>query len=278
MPPRGSIPGTQRGRGRARGGRASARSFAWRAKRASGKAGVKREPPSEGVERRALYLRAGGRLSFDPPGAGDAAPERFVSDPADPVPYRQRPIASVMSAGSTWGEWLADDQAPLAQRPDVRVWVSEPLQQDLLVAGRIDARLFAATTGSDADWVVKLVDVHPDDDSQPPALRGRHQLVASDVFRARYRHGYAQPLPLVPNEVQAYDIPLLAASHVFRKGHRVAVHVQGSWFPLIDRNPQTFVPSIYRAAPADFRAQTQAVFHDARRPSAVLLPVVTSSP
>ena len=235
-------------------------------------------PPREGVERRSLYLHAGGRLSFEPPGAADALPDRFVSDPAHPVPYRERPIASVMTAGSTWSEWLADDQAPFARRSDVRVWVSEPLAEDLAVAGPIDARLFAATTGSDADWVVKLVDVHPDDAAQPAALRGRHKLVASDVLRARYRHGYAQPLPLTPNEVQAYDIPLLAASHVFRKGHRVAVHVQGSWFPLIDRNPQTFVPSIYRATPADFRAQTHTLFHDARRPSAVSLPVVTSTP
>lgn len=235
-------------------------------------------PPRQGVVHKQLYLRDDGHLSFDPPTTADRLPDRFISDPADPVPYRERPIKPIMAAGSTWGEWLADDQAPFTRRPDVRVWQTEPLTHDVAIIGDIAARLFAATTGTDADWVVKLVDVFPEDEGVPAALRGRHRLVASDVFRGRYLNGFDRPAAIPSNAVQAYDVPLQAASHVFKKGHRIAVHVQSSWFPLIDRNPQTYVPNIYEARPSAFKAQTHTIFHDPRRPSAVSVGVITSAP
>ena len=174
-----------------------------------------------------------------------------------------------MTEGSTWSTWLADDQAPFARRPDVLFWQSEPMAQDLTVSGDIAARLFASTTGSDADWVVKLIDVHPSGAQTPAALRGRQRMIANDVFRGRFRQSYETPRPITPKAVLAYDIDLHSASHVFKKGHRIAVQVQSSWFPLIDRNPQTFVPNILRAKPGDFKAQTHAVYHSPRYPSAI---------
>jgi putative CocE/NonD family hydrolase len=232
-------------------------------------------PPREGVQGRNLYLHAGGRLSFDPPKPGEAASHRFTSDPADPVPYRERPIDAFLGRDSTWAQWLADDQAPFAKRADVLFWQTDVLTQDLTIAGDVAAKLFASTTGSDADWVVKLIDVYPSDASVPAPLRGRQLMIANDVFRGRFRSGLSTPKPLTPGAVLDYDIDLHAASHVFRKGHRVAVQIQSSWFPLIDRNPQTFVPNIFNAKPADFKAQTHTVFHDPSHPSAIAVSVAT---
>ena len=233
-------------------------------------------PPKAAVERR-LYLRANGRLSFDPPIAGEDGAARFVSDPADPVPYRERAaIKPFMSEGSTWSTWLADDQAPFVRRRDVLFWQSEPLEEDVTITGKVAAKLFAATTGTDADWVVKLIDVHPSDASTPAELRGRQRMIANDVFRARFRTGYEKPKPLTPDAVLPYDIDLHQAAHVFRRGHRIAVQVQSSWFPLIDRNPQTFVPNILRAKPGDFRRQTHSVHHGPRHPSAISVLVMPS--
>lgn len=227
-------------------------------------------PPVAGVVQRNLYLRANGKLSFVAPD-DDSQPDSFLSDPSDPVPYRARPIPPVLGAGTTWPEWLADDQAPFAQRKDVLFWQTEPLAEDVAVAGKLSAELFASTTGSDADWVVKLIDIYPSDESVPPELRGRQVMIASDVFRGRYRGGFEKPTALTPNTVLDYAIDLHAASHQFRKGHRIAVQVQSSWFPLIDRNPQTFVPNIYKAQSSDFHAQTHRVFHNRRYPSAIKL-------
>lgn len=231
-------------------------------------------PPKAAVARD-LYLRANGRLSFDPPTATERAADRFVSDPADPVPYRERAsVKPFMSEGSTWSSWLADDQAPFARRRDVLFWQSEPLAEDLTLAGDVGAKLFAATTGTDADWVVKLLDVHPSDAATPPALRGRQRMIANDVYRGRFRTGYETPRPLRPGAVLPYAIDLHQAAHVFRKGHRIAVQVQSSWFPLIDRNPQTFVPNILRAKPGDYRARTHSVHHSPRHPSAITVSVL----
>ncbi len=237
----------------------------------------KQWPPRDGVVARNLYLHGGGRLSFDPPTAGDAAPDRFQSDPANPVPYRERPIDTFLSEKSTWAEWLADDQAPFAQRNDVLFWQTDVLTDDVTIAGDVAAKLFASTTGSDADWVVKLIDVYPSDASVPEKLRGRQLMIANDVFRGRFRSGLSTPKAITPDAVLDYDIDLHAASHVFRKGHRIAVQIQSSWFPLIDRNPQTFVPNIFEAKPGDFKAQTHSVFHDAGRPSAISVTVEKGS-
>jgi len=230
-------------------------------------------PPRTGVSRKHLYLHAGGRLSFEPPRAGEATPDRFVSDPAHPVPYRSRPISPVIAEGSTWPVWQADDQAAFATRPDVLGWQTPVLDQDVTIRGDVIARLFASTTGTDADWVVKLIDVYPSDASTPPELRGRQLLIAGDVFRGRFRISFEHPAPLAPGVVLPYAIDLHSASHVFKRGHRIAVQVQSSWFPLIDRNPQTFQPNIFCASAGDYRAQTHHVFHMPAYPSSTELDV-----
>jgi len=224
-----------------------------------------------------LYLRAGGKLSFEAPKAGEAS-DRFVSDPANPVPYRDRAnLKPFMRPESNWSTWLADDQAPFAKRKDVLFWQTDPLPADVTVSGDVAAKLFAGTTGSDADWVVKLVDIYPSDASVPPTLRGRQRMIANDVFRARFRTGYDKPAAIPPNAVLDYTIDLHSASHVFKKGHRIGVQVQSSWFPLIGRNPQTYVANILRAKPADYRKQTHAVYHTPGRASAITLAVVEKS-
>jgi putative CocE/NonD family hydrolase len=225
-------------------------------------------PPRDGVVRKSLYLHANGRLSFDRPAKAEGA-SGFVSDPADPVPYRQRPISPVRSLGSSWPLWLADDQTPFEARKDVLTWKSDVLQGDVTVRGDVVAKLYASTTGTDADWIVKLVDVYPDDEATPAAERGRALIIADEVFRGRFRSGFEHPKALTPGRVLDYAIDLHTASHVFRKGHRIEVQVQSTWFPLIDRNPQTFRASIFRTPPADFKTQTHTVFHSAAYPSSV---------
>ena len=233
--------------------------------------------PAAGVVTRSLYFHAGGRLSFDPPAATEATPDSFVSDPARPVPYRVGPgLKPFIADGSTWSTWLADDQAPFAHRADVLAWQTEKLTRPVTLAGAITARLFARTTGSDADWVVKLIDVYPDDASVPTPLRGRQRMVANDVFRGRYRSGFETPTPIVAGKVLPYTIDLHSAAYVFAPGHRIAVQVQSSWFPLIDRNPQTFVPNIFKATPASFVSQTHSVYHMPGQASAITLQVEPS--
>jgi len=234
-------------------------------------------PPLAGVERRHLYFHADGLLDFQPPQAGaDDTPNRYVSDPDDPVPYRVGPLTPTMGEHSTWSVWLADDQAPFVRRPDVLTWQTSPLSEDVTVRGQVIADLFAATTGQDADWVVKLIDVYPSDTSTPETLRGRQLMIADEVFRGRFRKSFEHPAPITPNEVDEYRMDLHSASHVFRAGHRIAVQVQSSWFPLIDRNPQTFQASIFAAGPEAYRAQTHEIFHDGAHPSGIDVDVVPS--
>lgn len=230
-------------------------------------------PPVEGISQKQLYLHANGKLSFDPPRTTDDKPSRFVSDPADPVPYRERPISPFFAKDSTWSNWLADDQAPFAKRDDVLFWQTDPLESDVVISGDIIANIFASTTGSDADWVVKLVDIHPSDEATAPELRGRQRMIANEVFRGRFRSSFERPEPLTPGAVLDYKIDLHAASHRFRKGHRIGVQIQSSWFPLIDRNPQTFVENILKAGPSDFKAQTHMIHHSGRYPSAISVKV-----
>ncbi len=235
-------------------------------------------PPRDGVTRRRLFLHADGLLSWTPPTAAETAADGFVSDPAHPVPYRPRPVSPVIAAGSTWPVWQADDQTAFARRPDVLQWQTPVLDRDVVLRGNMVARLFASTTGSDADWVVKLIDVYPDDPAIPVAERGRELLIAGDVFRGRYRQSFEHPTPLTPGRPLAYAIDLHSGSHVFARGHRIAVQVQSSWFPLIDRNPQTFTPSIFHAAAADYHAQTHRVFHSPALSSAIELDVAEPGP
>ena len=225
--------------------------------------------PPRTVER-AIYLAPDGRLGFEAaPPRTDGAFASYVSDPANPVPFQRRPIRYP----DRWPEWQAEDQRLAHGRPDVLTWVSEPLVQDVAMAGDPIAHLFASTTGTDADWVVKLIDVFPDRDAGSRVMEGYQLMVAGEVFRARYRNDFRTPAPVVPNEVVEYRIPLRDRSHRFQKGHRIMVQVQSSWFPIIDRNPQTYVPNIFRARAEDFRPATHRVYFSGRYPSRIVLPV-----
>jgi hypothetical protein len=223
--------------------------------------------PPQKVKETNLYLSAGGGLSFEPPST--EAHDEYVSDPARPVPYYPRPIT-----GDGWAEWQIADQRFVDGRPDVLTYESEPLKSDITLSGDPVAHLFAATSGSDSDWVVKLIDVLPE--TEPDArLRGYQLMVAGEVMRGRYAKSFEKPEPLVPGAVTAYRIHLRDRDHTFKAGHRIMVQIQSTWFPVIDRNPQRYVPSIYEATEADFRPATQSVYRSARYPSHLTLPVAT---
>ncbi|HUS25111.1 MAG TPA: CocE/NonD family hydrolase [Candidatus Binatia bacterium] len=223
-----------------------------------------------------LYLLPGGRLGFEPPAAAAPGYEEYVSDPAKPVPYRQRPTLPTSATDSTWGEWLVDDQRHAASRTDVLVFESEPLTAPMRVAGEPVAALFASTSGTDSDWVVKLIDVWPDEVPEHPKLGGYQQMLSADIFRGRYREDFANARALPPDQAVPYRIRLPNVSHSFLPGHRIMVQVQSSWFPLYDRNPQSFVPNIMFAPPASYVKATQRVWHTPDAPSAIELPVIAA--
>jgi len=221
-----------------------------------------------------LYLRAGLGLGFDPPKAGGAEFEEYVSDPAKPVPFRARPIQPVgYGDGMTWSEWLVDDQREASGRPDVVVFQSDVLTAPLKISGQPIANLVASTSGTDSDWAVKLIDVYPPEMAGQPKLGGYELAVAMDVFRGRYRESLETPKPLESGKPLLYRFALPTANHVFLPGHRLMVQVQSSWFPLYDRNPQTFVPNIFWAKPEDYKKATQRVYHAPDAASYVELPV-----
>jgi len=228
-------------------------------------------PPVGDAARRSLYARAGDRLSFDPPPSTDGdASDSYVSDPARPVPYRQRPIR----LGVGWTTWQVEDQRFVQGRPDVLDWSTEPLNSDVTVSGKVTANLFASTTGTDSDWIVKLIDVYPEKFPSDPEMGGYQLMLAGDVIRGRYRRGLDKPEPIVANAVVKYEIGFPGVDHVFRAGHRIMMQVQSTWFPVIDRNPQRFVPNIFNAQDADFQRATQRVFRSAKAPSHFDLPIV----
>jgi putative CocE/NonD family hydrolase len=233
-------------------------------------------PPRQGVEPKALYVAAGERLSFTPPADRSDGPEfdAYVSDPARPVPYRHRPVNATYGAGPGWTTWLVEDQRFVDHRPDVLSWSTDPLVTPLQIAGDIVAHVFAATSGTDSDWVVKLIDVFPEQDADL-AMRGYELIIADEVLRGRFRNSFERPDPIVANDITPYVIDLHTNNHEFLAGHRIMVQVQSTWFPLIDRNPQTFVPNIFKAAASDYRTATQRIYRSARYPSHVLLPVIT---
>ena len=233
-------------------------------------------PPKRNTEDRRLYFHAGGRLSFDAPAGGADAFDAYVSDPAHPVPYRHRPIpATYFPGGSGWPTWLVEDQRFVKDRPDVLSYESEPLAEEVTIAGDVVAHLFAATTGTDADWIVKLIDVYPEKYPDNWSLAGYALMVSNEVFRGRYRNGFERPAAIPRDSVVAFTWSLHTQNYTFKRGHRIMVQVQSTWFPLIDRNPQTFVPNIFEAKTSDFRAQTHRVFRSTRFPSHVAVPVVT---
>jgi uncharacterized protein len=222
-----------------------------------------------------LYLTEGLKLSFTAPKPGDAAFEEYISDPAKPVPYRARPIQSMgYSAGMTWSEWLVDDQREQSGRPDVAVFISDVLSVPMKISGQPVANLVASSSGTDSDWVVKLIDVYPDEVASDPRLGGYQLMISADIFRGRYRESLEQPKAIAANQPLVYRYALPTANHVFLPGHRIMVQVQSSWFPLYDRNPQTFVPNIFWAKPADFQKATQRIYHAPGHASFIELPVV----
>ena len=233
-------------------------------------------PPKQDTRQRQLYFGPDETLSFDRPVTdSDSAFDSYVSDPAHPVPYRQRPIqATYFPGGSRWSTWLVEDQRFVEHRPDVLDWETAPLDRDVTIAGEVVAHLFAATTGSDADWIVKLIDVYPEQYPKNWALAGYELMVSNEVFRGRYRKSFEKPEPIVPNRVLDYVFSLHTQNYTFLKGHRIMVQVQSTWFPIIDRNPQTFVPNIFEAKAGDFRIATERVYRSARYPSHVAIPVV----
>jgi uncharacterized protein len=233
-------------------------------------------PPKSAAERQ-LYFGPDRLLSFDRPQAGEQQVDSYVSDPAHPVPYRHRPIPpTYFPGGSGWTTWLVEDQRFVADRADVLSWESAPLTQDLAIAGEVTAHLFASTTGTDADWIAKLIDVYPEQYPQAWELAGYELMVSNEVFRGRFRKGFEKPEPIVPNAVAEYAWSLHTQNYTFLKGHRVMVQVQSTWFPLIDRNPQTFVRNIFQAKPSDFRSATHRVYRSPQYASYVAIPVVAA--
>ncbi len=231
-------------------------------------------PPKEAVARD-LYLHDGKLASFERRASISTKEfNSYISDPRNPVPYRQRPIQPTYGRGSSWYTWLVQDQKFLEGRQDLLSWQTNVLDHDLTIDGEVIAHLFAATTGSDSDWVVKLIDVYPDHNPEDPKMNGYQLMVVDEIFRGRYLHGFENPQPITPNQVNEYVIDLRANNHTFKKGHRVMVQVQSSWFPLYDRNPQKFVGNIFNARTEDYQVATQSIYESARYPSRVTLPVM----
>jgi uncharacterized protein len=229
-------------------------------------------PPKDATSR-PLFFRDGGQLSFDAPD-NTTGSDQYLSDPAHPVPYRSRPVEWTYDPrGSRWAAWMTEDQRLVEGRPDVLVWQTPPLTGDVRLAGSITAKLFASTTGSDADWVVKLIDVYPDSVADRPRMGGYQLMVAGDIMRGRYHRGWSRPEALQPDVVTPFTVDLHQQSYTFRKGHRIMVQVQSTWFPLYDRNPQTFVPNIFEAPPSAYRAQTHTIYRTKDHPSHVEIQV-----
>jgi putative CocE/NonD family hydrolase len=209
-----------------------------------------------------LYLAAGSRLDFASPKAGDAAFTEYVSDPAKPVPFIPRPVVpSSYDKGKSWREWLVSDQREASGRPDVAVFVSDVLTAPVKISGQPVANLVASTSGTDSDWVIKVIDVYPDEVAADPSMGGYQLMVSADIFRGRYRESLEAAKPIAADKPLLYRFALPTANHVFLPGHRIMVQVQSSWFPLYDRNPQTFVPNIFWAKPSDYRKAAQRVYH-----------------
>ena len=222
-----------------------------------------------------LYLQAGLKAGFDAPKAGDATYDEYASDPAKPVPYRARPSQPVGYGGRlTWPQWLVDDQREASGRPDVLAFTSDVLKAPVKISGQPVVNLTASTSGTDSDWVVKVIDVYPDEVASQEEMGGYQLMISADIFRGRYRESLETPKAIAPDKPLLYHFVLPTANHVFLPGHRIMVQVQSSWFPLYDRNPQTFVPNIFWAKPGDYKRATQRVFHSSDQASFVDLPVV----
>ena len=236
-----------------------------------------RWPADAQVTRKKLHLQPNGGLAYAAPSAPAANAQQYaeyVSDPAKPVPYRVRPVLAMYNPDSTWRQWLVDDQRPFADRTDVLTFTSDVLTAPITITGEVAATLFASTTGTDADWVVKLIDVFPPEVRANPVLGGYQLMVSGDIARGRYRESGATPKAIEPGQVAPYRVRMPEAHHTFLPGHRIMVQVQSSWFPLYDRNPQTFVENVGKAKPSDYRAATHRIWFGPEQASFVEIGVV----
>jgi putative CocE/NonD family hydrolase len=216
-----------------------------------------------------LYLVNSNKVSFSPPSSAEPAFDEYISDPRRPVLFQQRPVI-----GEHWQDWLVEDQRPAASRSDVATYVSDVLTAPVKISGAPVANLVASTSGTDSDWVVKLIDVYPDEVASQPAMGGYELMISADIFRGRYRESLETAKPIPADKPLLYRFALPNANHVFLPGHRIMVQVQSSWFPLYDRNPQTFVPNIFWTKPGDYRKATQRVYHAPGQTSFIELPLV----
>jgi len=224
-----------------------------------------------------LYLQAGFKLGWEESATNLTTFDEYISDPAKPVPFRARPSQPVgYEPPFTWTQWLVDDQREPSGRTDVLSYTSDVLTLPVHILGQPIVNLVASTSGTDSDWVVKLIDVYPDEVAGQPTLGGYQLAVAMDIIRGRYRESFSAPKPIEPDKPLTYRFPLPAANHVFLPGHRIMVQVQSSWFPLYDRNPQTYVENIFWAKPEDYKKATQRVYHAPGQASAIELPVVAA--
>lgn len=229
-------------------------------------------PPKEATYRK-LYAHADGSSSFKQP-SGTNGSVNYISDPAKPVPYRTQPIEATYGRGSRWGSWQVEDQRFVSSRPDVVNFVMETLDEDLTVTGGIKAHVYVSTTGTDADFVVKLIDVYPDMDSINYTMSGYQMPVTMEVFRGKFRNGFEKPEPFKPGKPEEIVIDLHQVNHTFLKGHKIMIQVQSSWFPVIDRNPQRYVPNIFEAKASDFIQATHTIYCNSKLGTYIELPVM----
>lgn len=229
-------------------------------------------PPKEAVIEK-LYAGANNTCSFAKPTVAKGFVS-YISDPAKPVPYRAQPIEATYGPGSRWRPWQVEDQRFVYTRPDVVSFVMDSLKEDMTVTGKIMAHLFASTSATDADWIVKLIDVYPDFDAKSLLMSGYQLPVAMEVFRGRFRKSFSNPSPLTPNKPEEFVIDLHDINHTFKKGHRVMIQVQSTWFPVIDRNPQKYVPNIFEAKESDFIKAEHRIYFSSQYPTYVELPVM----
>jgi len=229
-------------------------------------------PPKQATIKK-LYTVADHTASFTKPAAATGAVS-YISDPAKPVPYRTLPIEATYGTGSRWKQWHVEDQRFVYSRPDVISFSMDQLTENMTVTGKIMAHLFASTSGTDADWIVKLIDVYPDFDTASLSMSGYHLPVAMEVFRGRFRKSFSNPSPLTPGKPEEFVIDLHDINHTFKKGHHIMIQIQSSWFPIIDRNPQKYVANIFDAKESDFIKATETIYCNQQFASYIELPVL----
>jgi putative CocE/NonD family hydrolase len=229
--------------------------------------------PPEDAEIKNLYAVADNSTSFSRP-KGNSGSVSYISDPAKPVPYRSLPIEATYGFGSRWYSWHVEDQRFVSSRPDVVNFTGDSLKENLTVTGTITAHLFASTTGTDADFVVKLIDVYPDIDKKDKLMSGFELPVAMEVFRGRFRKSFEKPEAVIPNKPVEYVIDLHQINHTFLKGHHLMIQIQSTWFPIIDRNPQKYVPNIFEAKESDFIKATHTIYCNSQYATCIELPIM----